>query len=152
MAVDKRFLDDGSIIKRGNLKVTVDEDEQQEELVDDPVDEPVEEPEPPKPKKSQKPKKVQKKAAQQPVREDQRVAILKEMIDRTEHQRVAKVVDIRVHQRMYNRAMSNEERRRYELVYTNAGEDLKMIDLKLEVMRELLDEIALGSGDDGRGA
>ena len=147
MGVDARFLDDGSIIRKGQLKVEVDEEQvdEHEEII---------EPEPEQqPKVEQKKKKAKKPAASKqttrPAVEDKRIIALRELIDKTELQRASRWVDVRVNQRLYNMAMSNEDRQRCEAQYTSGGKDLKMIDLRLEVMREMLDELMNGGGADG---
>ncbi len=147
MGVDARFLDDGSIIRKGQLKVEVDEEQvdEQEEVI---------EPEPEQqPKVEQKKKKAKKTAASKhttrPAVEDKRIIALRELIDKTELQRASRWVDVRVNQRLYNMAMSNEDRQRCEAQYISGGKDLKMIDLRLDVMREMLDELMNGGGADG---
>lgn len=147
MGVDAKFLDDGSIIRKDSIKVEVDEEPvEEQEVVEEQEAQPVKQQEP---SKKKKPKKAAAVKQQKPVAEDRRVIALRELIDRTELQRASRWVDVRVNQRLYNMAMSNEERKRCEQAYTSGGNDLKMLDLRLDVMREMLEELVTGGGADG---
>ena len=112
MGVDAKFLDDGSIIRKDSIKVEVDEEPvEEQEVVEEQEAQPVKQQEP---SKKKKPKKAAAVKQQKPVAEDRRVIALRELIDRTELQRASRWVDVRVNQRLYNMAMSNEERKRCE--------------------------------------
>ena len=135
MPIDSRFLDDAQIIKRD-----VDAVPATSTVI---VEEPPEQ-EPPKPKRVARSSRKRPAAtdigATAGTSEEPRVQILREMIDKAERQLVAKQVDVRVYQRMFNNASSNEERRRFEATYQSAMADIQVVKLKLQVMNDLLVE------------
>ena len=143
MSVDSKFLDEDRIIRRGEpaapVSMTVEEPPEPEPPAapaEAPAKASVKAPAKRRPAKVSKPAKV----ADAEGAESRRVTILRELIDKAEHQLVAKQVDIRVHQRMFFNAESNENRRQFEERFQSASADKAVIELKLRVMNELLAE------------
>lgn len=133
--MDSKFLDEERIIHRADRDVG---DSSAETSVEVTLEEPPEE-ELPSARPAKPPQRRSAKAVD-PSGESRRVAILRELIDKAEHQAVAKQVDIRVYQRMFNNASSNEERRRCEETFQRASADLETVRMKLRVMNDLLEE------------
>lgn len=142
--IDSRFIDDGRIIKKNDINLIIDDDSEEEEKIEDSPPPISISPTPQTQQHQQQPKKSSNKKKQKIVMEDERITALKELIHKTKLQRTAKWVDIRVHQRMYNRVNSNADRQKCEKIYTTASEELKFLDLRLEVMKELLQELTNG--------